>query len=73
MWDGGSALTLLPPFPVDPVDPVDPLDLMYLQMHSFFVINITKIMLQHSDPSKPLYCRVFSSEFLENRCTVVQN
>ena len=26
MWDGGSALTLLPPFPDDPVDPLDPLD-----------------------------------------------
>ena len=26
VWDGESALTLLPPFPDDPLDPVDPLD-----------------------------------------------
>ena len=26
VWDGGYALTLLPPFPEDPRDPVDPLD-----------------------------------------------
>ena len=26
VWDGGSALTLLPPFPEDALDPVDPVD-----------------------------------------------
>ena len=26
VWDGGSALTLLPPFPPDPPDPADPVD-----------------------------------------------
>ena len=26
VWDGESALTLLPPFPPDPLDPLDPVD-----------------------------------------------
>ena len=45
VWDGGSALTLLPPFPEDPADPADPVDPLDPVMNSKNAVFIVRVVI----------------------------